>query len=269
MKTDLFQSCVHCWVFQICWHIECSTFTPSSFRIWNSWTGIPSPPLALFAVMLPQAHLTSHSRMSDSSWVITPSWISGSWRSFFVCVKIFFVQFCVFLPPLLNILCFCQVHTTSLLYWAHLCTKCSLGISSFLEEIFSLSHSIVFLYFLHWSLRKAFLSLLAILWSSAFKWVYLSFSLYPRYFLTDVRNAYFSLKVILLWQRLKLSNKCSFPRYDIFSHLVRWLCLHSHHMVTLIKFYILVLKTLLMEQILPWTSVVISVTPVIIIKILL
>ena len=30
MKTDLFQSCGHCWVFQICWHIECSTFTASS-----------------------------------------------------------------------------------------------------------------------------------------------------------------------------------------------------------------------------------------------
>ena len=29
-------------VFQICWHIECSTFTASSFRIWNSSTGIPS-----------------------------------------------------------------------------------------------------------------------------------------------------------------------------------------------------------------------------------
>ena len=27
MKTDLFQSCGHWWVFQICWHIECSTFT--------------------------------------------------------------------------------------------------------------------------------------------------------------------------------------------------------------------------------------------------
>ena len=41
----------HCWVFQICWHIECSTFTASSFRIWNSSTGIPSPPLALFVVI--------------------------------------------------------------------------------------------------------------------------------------------------------------------------------------------------------------------------
>ena len=52
MKTDLFQSCGHCCVFQICWHIECSTFTASSSRIWNSSTGIPSPPLALFIVML-------------------------------------------------------------------------------------------------------------------------------------------------------------------------------------------------------------------------
>ena len=55
MKTDLFQSCGHCWVFQICWHIECSTFTASSFRIWKSSTGIRSPPLALFIVMLPKA----------------------------------------------------------------------------------------------------------------------------------------------------------------------------------------------------------------------
>ena len=32
MKTDLFQSYGHCWVFQICWHIEYSTSTASSFR---------------------------------------------------------------------------------------------------------------------------------------------------------------------------------------------------------------------------------------------
>ena len=67
MKTDLFQSCDHCWVFQIGWHIECSTFTASSFRIWKSSAGIPSPPLALFIVMLPKVHLTSHSRMSGST----------------------------------------------------------------------------------------------------------------------------------------------------------------------------------------------------------
>ena len=81
-NENYFQSCGHCWVFQISWHIECSTFTASSFRIWNSSTWIPSPPLALFVVILPKAHLTSDSRMSGSRWMIAPMWLSGSWRSF-------------------------------------------------------------------------------------------------------------------------------------------------------------------------------------------
>ena len=82
MKTDIFQSYGHWWVLQICWHIECNTFTASSFRIWNTSTGIPLPPLALFVVMLSKAHLLSHSRMSSYGWVITPLWLSWSWRSF-------------------------------------------------------------------------------------------------------------------------------------------------------------------------------------------
>ena len=83
MKTDLFQSCGHCGVFQICWHIACSTLMASSFRIWDNSAGIPSAPLALFIVILPKAHLTFHSRISGSMWVITPCWLSGSLRSFF------------------------------------------------------------------------------------------------------------------------------------------------------------------------------------------
>ena len=99
MKANLFQSCGHCGAFQICWHIECSTFTASSFRIWNSSTGIPLPPLALFVVMLSKSHLTLQSRMSgyqcDHTIVII------------LVVKLFFVQFfCVFLSHLLNIFCF-------------------------------------------------------------------------------------------------------------------------------------------------------------------
>ena len=57
-------------------------FNSIIFKIWNNSTGIPSPPLALFVVMLPKDHLTSHSRMSGSRWVITPLWLSGSWTSF-------------------------------------------------------------------------------------------------------------------------------------------------------------------------------------------
>ena len=52
----------------------------------------------MFIVMLSKAHLTSHSRMSGSrSVIIVIIWV----------VMIFFVQFfCVFLPSLLNIVCF-------------------------------------------------------------------------------------------------------------------------------------------------------------------
>ena len=56
------------WLFPVLWpllsfpNIECSTFTASSFKIWNSSAGIPSPPPALFIVMLPKAHLSLDSR---------------------------------------------------------------------------------------------------------------------------------------------------------------------------------------------------------------
>ena len=84
MRTDLFQSCGYCWVFQIYWHIEHSIFTASSFRIWNRSAGIPSPLPALFILLLPKSHLTSQSTMSDTGWVTTPSWLSESLRwSFF------------------------------------------------------------------------------------------------------------------------------------------------------------------------------------------
>ena len=100
MKTTLFEPCGHCWVFQICWHIEWNTLTESPSKIWNSLPKIPSPPLALFVVMLPKAHLASHSRMSGSNWV--------SHHYGYLVLKTFSVQFfCVFLPPLLNIFCFC------------------------------------------------------------------------------------------------------------------------------------------------------------------
>ena len=79
----LFQSCGHCWVFQICWHIESSTLSASSFRIWNSSSGIPSSPLALFISMLLKAYLTSHSRVSGYRWMTKLSWLSAIFRIFY------------------------------------------------------------------------------------------------------------------------------------------------------------------------------------------
>ena len=55
------------------------TFSASSFRIWNSSTGIPSPPLGLFVVMLSKAHLTSYSRMSGSRWVAIWQYLNFKW----------------------------------------------------------------------------------------------------------------------------------------------------------------------------------------------
>ena len=65
-------------------------FIASFFRTWSSLTGIPSPLLALLIVMLPKAHLTSHSRMFGSRWVITPLWLSGSWSSFLYSSSVYF-----------------------------------------------------------------------------------------------------------------------------------------------------------------------------------
>ena len=157
MKTDLFQSCGHCWVFQICWHTECSTFTASSFRVWNSSTGIPSPSLALFIVMLLKTHLTLHPRMFGSRWVIKPSWLSGPWRSFLYSSSVYschlflassasvrFIPFLSFIVPIFA----WNVPLVSLIF-----LKKSLFFSILLFSAISLC----------WSLRKDFLSPLAIL----------------------------------------------------------------------------------------------------------
>ena len=48
-------------------------------------------------------------------------------------------------------------YTISVLYQTHLCLKYSLGISNFLEEISSLSHSVVFLYFFALITEEGFL----------------------------------------------------------------------------------------------------------------
>ena len=169
MKTDLFQSCGHCWVFQICWHIEYSTLTASFSRIWNSSTGIPSPPLALFSVMLPKAHLTSHSGcLALGEWSHHHDYLGGE-----------------------DLFCSSSVYSFHLFLISPDSFR-SLPFLFFIEAIFAwnlplvsrifLKRSLVFpiLLFssisLHWSLRKTFLSLLAILCNSAFRLVYLSFS---------------------------------------------------------------------------------------------
>ena len=141
--------------------------------------------------MLPKTSLTLH-LMSGSRWVITPSWLLGSWRSFLYSSSVYsyhlfsisstFARSIPFLSFILPI--FAQnVPLVSLIF-----LKRSLVFPR--DLLFSvvfycfyccfLLFYISILFFpyisLHWSLRKAFLSLLVSLWNSAFKWVYLSFS---------------------------------------------------------------------------------------------
>ena len=173
MKTDHLHSCGHYWVFQISWHIKRSTLIASSFRILNSLAGIPSSPLALFIVMLPKAHLTSYSRMFGSRWVTTASWLSGSLRPFLYSSSVYScylllissasvssLPFLSFIVPILawNVPSASPIFfTRPLVFPIHLFPSISL----------------------HCSLKKPFLSLLAVLWNSAFSWIYLSLSPLP------------------------------------------------------------------------------------------
>ena len=68
MRIDLFQSCGHWMVFQICCHDECKTLMAFFFRDQNSLAGISSRPLALLIAVL-KVHLPSYSRMSGSGWL--------------------------------------------------------------------------------------------------------------------------------------------------------------------------------------------------------
>ena len=72
-----------------------------------------------------------------------------------------------------------SVYTISVLYCAHLCMKCSLGITNFLEEISSLSHSIVFLYFFALITEEDIVISPCSSLELCIKWVYLSFSPLP------------------------------------------------------------------------------------------
>ena len=75
--------------------------------------------------------------MSGSRWVITPSWLSWSWRSFLYSSSVYSCY--------LFLISFASVGSIPFLSFMEP-MKCSLGISNFLDEVSSLSYSVVFLY---------------------------------------------------------------------------------------------------------------------------
>ena len=175
-KTDFYQSCGHCWVFWICWHIECSTLTASSCRIWTSSAGIPLPAIGLFAVMPPKAcegHLTSHSRMSGSRWVTTPLRLYWSLR---YCLYSSSVHSC-------HLFFISSSSVSSILFLSFivpiLAWNVPLIFPIFLKRSLVFSILLCSSTLLHCSFKKAFFSLLAILWHSAFSLWSLSLSTLP------------------------------------------------------------------------------------------
>ena len=142
----------------------------------NMSIGIPSPPLALFIVMLPKAPLTSYSRMSGSRWVITPSWLSGSGRSFLYS-SVYSCHLFLYLVVLLGPYHFCPLLSPSLyemfLWYLKFSSR---DLQSFLFCCFPL-----FLCIDHWGrLSNLFLLFFGTLHSDAYIYPFLCFS--PLFF---------------------------------------------------------------------------------------
>ena len=91
--------------------------------------------------------------------------------------------------------------------------------------------------FLQWLLRKAFLSLLAIFWNSAFKWVYLSFSPLPfaSFLFSAICKAsldnhfafshLFFLRVVLITASYTMSQTSVYSSSGTLWDLTPWICL--------------------------------------------
>ena len=122
--------------------------------------------------MLPKAHLTSHSRMSGSSLVTTPSWLSRSLRPFLYSSSIYSCQLLIsytFFRSLLILSFIMPILSWSFPLISPIFLKRSLLLPILLFSSISLNHS----------LKKVFLSVMALLWNSAFSWVNLSLSPFP------------------------------------------------------------------------------------------
>ena len=111
------------------------------------------------------------------------------------------------------------------------------GVSNFLEEISSVFHSVVFLYFFELFTKEDFLSVLPILWNSAFGWVYLCLS--PLTF-TSLFSAickasshnhfalllFFFLGMVLVTASLQCYKPPSIVLQALYlSDLIPWICL--------------------------------------------
>ena len=152
METEIFQSRGLCWVFQICWYIECSTL--KSQHLLGFEIDQLEFQLALFVVMLSKAHLPSHSRMSGSRWADHTIVVIGVINIFLYSSSVYFCHLFLISSASHRFLVFLS------LLWLSL-HEMKTDLSNFCKEISSLSHCIIFfcLYTVHLR-RSSILSLL-------------------------------------------------------------------------------------------------------------
>ena len=100
--------------------------------------------------------------------------------------------------------------------------KCSLGISNFLEEISSLSHSVFFLCFFALITEEGFLISPCYSLEPAFKWVYLSFSPLPlaSFFSTICKASsdnHFAFLHLFFLGMVLITVSCTMSRTSLYS----------------------------------------------------
>ena len=181
--------------------------------------------------MLPKAHLTSHSSMSGSRWVITPLWLFGSWRYFLYSSFVYSCRLFLISSASVRPLPFLSFINKPVFAW-----NVPLVCLIFLKRSLSFPFYCfpLFLCIDCWG-RLSYL--LAILWSSAFKWVYLSLS--PLRFTSllftaickassDNRFAFlhfFSLGMLLILPPVQCYKPLSIVLQALLSDLISWIYL--------------------------------------------
>ena len=118
----------------------------------------------LLVVKLPEAHLTSHSRMSSSAWL----WLSESWRPFVFLTSVYSCHF------LTSLSVRSLIFIMPIIPW-----NFPLIFPIFLKRSLVFPILLFFTVFLYCFFKEAFLSMFPVLWNSTFSWVYLSLSPLP------------------------------------------------------------------------------------------
>ena len=140
-------------VFQLVYHFHRYWAYSSKSTVWPKMESCFQDGTCSICSSFTKAHLTLHFKMSGSRWVATPSWVSGSWRSFLYSSSVYSCH--------LLLISSASVKSKACLFFIVLIFAWNVPLASliFLEEISSLSHSIVFLYFFA-LIRLSYLSLL-------------------------------------------------------------------------------------------------------------